>query len=101
MFASFATMCCLQVDLLPSDGEQGDGDPRPGKLSATRQKEVGSLKEMIAVWEERLPGAQVLPISALEEINTQKVRGQREALPCHSVCRKVKQSVGVIKGVSV
>lgn len=89
-----------QVDLLPSDGEQGDGDPRPGKLSAARQKEVGSLKEIVAVWEERLPGAQVLPISALEGINTEKVSGRGEALLGHTVCRRVKKSVG-LKGVSV
>lgn len=65
----------LQVDLLPSDGRQGDGNARKGSLSAKRLKEVGSLQDVLAVWEERLPEAQVLPISALERINTQEVGG--------------------------
>lgn len=62
-----------QVDLLPSDGRQEDGNARQGGLSAKRLKEVGSLQDVLAMWEERLPGAQVLPISALERINTHKV----------------------------
>ena len=59
-----------QVDLLPSDGKSGDGPERPGLLAAGTQKEVGSLKAVLEKWEERLPGATVLPISALEGINT-------------------------------
>lgn len=60
----------FQVDLLPSDGKSGDGPERPGVLAAGTQKEVGSLKGVLEKWEERLPGATVLPISALEGINT-------------------------------
>lgn len=68
-------LCWLvQVDLLPSDGKSGDGPERPGLLAAGTQKEVGSLKAVLEKWEERLPGATVLPISALEGINTVDVR---------------------------
>eukprot|EP00903_Cladosiphon_okamuranus_P011656 g10964.t1 len=59
-----------KVDLLRSDGKSGDGPERPGLLAAGTQKEVGSLKTVLEKWEERLPGATVLPISALEGINT-------------------------------
>lgn len=62
------------MDLLPSDGKSGDGPERPGLLAAGTQKEVGSLKAVLEKWEERLPGATVLPISALEGINTVDVR---------------------------
>lgn len=68
----------LQVDLLPSDGVSGDGPERPGAVAAGTQKEIGSLKDVLAKWEERLPGATVLPISALEGINTIDVRGEWE-----------------------
>lgn len=63
-----------QVDLLPSDGQQGVGNERPGLLAAGTLKEVGSLEDVLARWEERLPGAKVMPISALEGINTVEVR---------------------------
>ena len=61
------------MDLLASDGKQGDGPERLGTLAAATLKEVGSLKDVVAKWEERLPGATVLPISALEGINTPQV----------------------------
>lgn len=64
------------MDLLPSDGRQGDGNARPGSLSSGKRKEVGSLKDILAVWEKRLPGTKVLPISALEGINTNKASEQ-------------------------
>lgn len=67
-----------QVDLLPSDGVSGDGPERPGSVAAGTQKEIGSLSDVLQKWEERLPGATVLPISALEGINTIDVRGERE-----------------------
>lgn len=67
----------FQVDLLPSDGRSGDGPKRPGLLAAGTQKEVGSLKDVLDKWEERLPGATVLPISALEGINTVDVSAGR------------------------
>ncbi|CAM9693614.1 unnamed protein product, partial [Hapterophycus canaliculatus] len=59
-----------KVDLLPSDGVSGDGPERPGAVAAGTQKEIGSLRDVLEKWEERLPGATVLPISALEGINT-------------------------------
>ncbi|CAM9837167.1 unnamed protein product [Ectocarpus fasciculatus] len=65
-----------KVDLLPSDGKSGDGPERPGLLAAGTQKEVGSLKDVLDKWEERLPGATVLPISALEGINTVDLAGE-------------------------
>ncbi len=47
-------------------------------LAAGTAKEVGSLKDVLNKWKERLPGATVLPISALEGINTVDVReGER------------------------
>ncbi|CAM9549827.1 unnamed protein product [Scytosiphon promiscuus] len=59
-----------KVDLLPSDGLSGDGPERPGAMAVGTQKEIGSLSGVLQKWEERLPGAKVLPISALEGINT-------------------------------
>ena len=61
------------MDLLASDGKQRDGPERLGTLAAATLKEVGSLKDVVAKWEERLPGAAVLPIAALEGINTPQV----------------------------
>lgn len=62
------------MDLLPSDGQQGVGEERPGLLAPGTLKEVGTLEDVLARWQERLPGANVLPISALEGINTVEVR---------------------------
>lgn len=68
------------MDLLASDGNQGDGPKREGTLAAATLKEVGSLKDVVAKWEERLPGATILPISALEGINTPQVSHICQAL---------------------
>ncbi|CAM9837248.1 unnamed protein product [Ascophyllum nodosum] len=59
-----------KVDLLPSEGDRGDGEARLGRLSASKLEEIGSLDDILLRWRERLPGATVLPISALEGINT-------------------------------
>lgn len=61
------------MDLLASDGKQGDGPERLGTLADATLKEVGSLKDVVAKWQERLPEATILPISALEGINTSQV----------------------------
>lgn len=73
----------------------GDGPERPGLLAAGTQKEVGSLKAVLEKWEERLPGATVLPISALEGINTVDVRRvtrgggeESDGTACHSTIRQ-------------
>lgn len=62
-----------QVDMLPSDGHEGAGQARPGCLGATTLQQVGSLEEVLKRWQSRVPGAKVVPISALEGINTKEV----------------------------
>lgn len=94
-------VCCwrFQVDLLPSDGKSGDGPERPGLLAAATQKQVGSLKDVLDKWEERLPGATVLPISALEGINTVDVSAGRGPQQMH-VPRRYCCSGGELCGCS-
>lgn len=59
--------------MLPSDGEQGIGEAREGQLGSSTLEKVGSLEDVVERWQKRLPDAKIIPISALEGINTAEV----------------------------
>ncbi|CAM9633177.1 unnamed protein product [Chrysoparadoxa australica] len=56
-----------KIDLLP------DQEGSATKLSAQKLEEVGSLGEIVRRWQEMLPNAQVLPISAKEKAGTSEL----------------------------